>query len=533
MQVVRMFDVRLRFRGSALLLVAGMIACWAASPPAASAGQYEVVDACKRFGEAFGIRGLPAPRVNFGFRFEDRCQPTLDGSIALVAERESGGGLEWEIATHPDTTIRGLEYERSLQSPGSPRFSWQMVMVSASPLLPSENLEVISTPDPSFRTMVHHEPFFAAKAIVARFACASPQVLCTGTQAETARAEARDFTLTMEDKLVPGFTAPIGGSLFSADPVQGIRSVTYSAADVGSGIAGALLIFDDVDQALVPEPNGGKCVEPYVEMVPCRLAVSSSFQFDTKRIPDGTHEVQLALVDASGNRRESPAVLVEVRNTPSNAKSPEISGPAEVGGTLRATKGEWEGAPATFTYRWLRCPEAAERISECGPIAGATGTEYTLGREDLGTRALVEVTATNESGSESAFSDATSLVEESLDQTPPGLKGVRLSRKAFRVASARTALAAAAKTARGTLLSFSSSEAGRLSIAIARAGKRSAKPLAVLRREVRAGRGKLALSGRIGRRALRPGRYLLAVAVTDAAGNASKPAVLSLKVLAG
>lgn len=49
---------------------------------------------------------------------------------------------------------------------------------------------------------------------------------------------------------------------------------------------------------------------------------------------------------------------------------------------------------------------------------------------------------------------------------------------------------------------------------------RRAGPL--LRRQGRRGLNRLRFTGRIGRRALRPGRYRLLVRATDAAGNRSK-----------
>jgi hypothetical protein len=38
-------------------------------------------------------------------------------------------------------------------------------------------------------------------------------------------------------------------------------------------------------------------------------------------------------------------------------------------------------------------------------------------------------------------------------------------------------------------------------------------------------------SGRIGRRALKPGRYRVVISATDAAGNVSKRATLSFRVI--
>ena len=45
-----------------------------------------------------------------------------------------------------------------------------------------------------------------------------------------------------------------------------------------------------------------------------------------------------------------------------------------------------------------------------------------------------------------------------------------------------------------------------------------------------AGSARIALSGRVGRRAMRAGRYRLTLQVRDAAGNVSRPVRLSFRV---
>jgi hypothetical protein len=75
-----------------------------------------------------------------------------------------------------------------------------------------------------------------------------------------------------------------------------------------------------------------------------------------------------------------------------------------------------------------------------------------------------------------------------------------------------------------------------LSLAIVGLGRkkaRAAKPLATLTRTIQAGRGHVALSGRIGRKRLTAGRYRLEVSVTDAAGNTSEASSRAFTILAG
>ena len=51
-----------------------------------------------------------------------------------------------------------------------------------------------------------------------------------------------------------------------------------------------------------------------------------------------------------------------------------------------------------------------------------------------------------------------------------------------------------------------------------------------LTRRIGAGPARIALSGRVGRRAMRAGRYRLTLQVRDAAGNLSRPVRLRFRV---
>jgi hypothetical protein len=110
------------------------------------------------------------------------------------------------------------------------------------------------------------------------------------------------------------------------------------------------------------------------------------------------------------------------------------------------------------------------------------------------------------------------------DTTAPELGTVTLSRKRFRVARGATALSAAARA--GTTLRFTLSEAARMRIALRRVRAGHVKRVGALLRSEPAGPGRIAFSGRLGTRALRPGRYRMRITATDRAGNRSQPAVV-------
>lgn len=52
---------------------------------------------------------------------------------------------------------------------------------------------------------------------------------------------------------------------------------------------------------------------------------------------------------------------------PTPKTPPKISGPAEVGLTLTATRGTWTGSPTSFHFQWLRCDTTG---AACAAIPG-------------------------------------------------------------------------------------------------------------------------------------------------------------------
>lgn len=94
---------------------------------------------------------------------------------------------------------------------------------------------------------------------------------------------------------------------------------------------------------------------------------------------------------------------------------PTITGTAEVGITLVATRGTWNGKPTSFHFAWARCNTTG---AACLAIGGATAKIYTPTAGDIGHTLRVTVTAKNTSGSTTASSAATGIVPPS--GCPPG-----------------------------------------------------------------------------------------------------------------
>jgi hypothetical protein len=115
------------------------------------------------------------------------------------------------------------------------------------------------------------------------------------------------------------------------------------------------------------------------------------------------------------------------------------------------------------------------------------------------------------------------------DTQPPLISGFRSTRSAFAVARAATPRAARAK--RGTSLRYTLSENARVALKIQRKGRTRYRSVGTLRRAGVKGANRIRFSGRIGRRALRPGRYRIVATAVDLAGNRSAPKLARLRIL--
>jgi hypothetical protein len=105
---------------------------------------------------------------------------------------------------------------------------------------------------------------------------------------------------------------------------------------------------------------------------------------------------------------------VPPQNAPKLSLPPVISGTPQIGETLIASTGAWQGAPPlSFIYQWQKC-----NGSSCSDIAGATSQSYTIPPLiEVGESIRVVVTATNASATATGASVPTGPVPPPA--TPP------------------------------------------------------------------------------------------------------------------
>lgn len=110
---------------------------------------------------------------------------------------------------------------------------------------------------------------------------------------------------------------------------------------------------------------------------------------------DVGYVISVQVVAGNGNGTSQPAVSAATAPAsypaPVIIDMPTISGSAAVGNTLSAWRGNWSGAPTSYTFQWRRSGS---------PISGAEGSTYTVTADDIGYTISCRVTAYNAGGSD-------------------------------------------------------------------------------------------------------------------------------------
>lgn len=495
------------------LLAIALSALALGAPSPAVAGEYEVKLCSSGSAEDAGIvvgddnrNGEPSRGT-----FVVECGAS-SGGLRQRKVGEVGGGQHWTLLAPPDTRLRHVSYERRLSHNTQSFVEWNLF--APIPLFHVLDAGAGFPPDKK-EEFVLNSTFLEGD-----LACPFPAG-CPGGEFQV---QLHDLSVVLEDEAFPILFGPLVPSA-----ARGTTRIAFSATDAGSGLERATLFVDGAEAATSRDRNEEKCEHPFEVVVPCKQAINSFFPLDTTRLPDGQHQVQVSVADATGQETKSQPVTFTVRNAPIASRRPAISGAAAIGNQLSVDSGAWEGSPTSFSYQWLRCPAAVRlgEIAGCAPIPEATGAAYTPVAADGGQREVVAVTASNAAGSGSTLSAPSDVVvKPQRARQPPRLSHVVLSRRRFRVGLGFA-------KGRGTVLRFSSSRAGHLTIVIERMRGGKGKVVTKLAAPVRSGRSSVLLTGEFAGRRLRPGRYRITIAVRGDNGDVSAPARVACTVLPG
>ncbi len=164
-----------------------------------------------------------------------------------------------------------------------------------------------TTVDPRTRTPVTYTGLSASKIA---WGVECPGSGCgTGATLHSAWVAIYASTVTIDDT-----TAPSAASV--SIPARTWHGGTVSAAGSGTDSTGIRGFRWYVDGS----PFGGEVGRPracdYSRAAPCTNAANAPVTLDTTLLPDGSHSVRLAAVDAGGNATQSTPTTIAVDNTP-------------------------------------------------------------------------------------------------------------------------------------------------------------------------------------------------------------------------
>jgi hypothetical protein len=165
-----------------------------------------------------------------------------------------------------------------------------------------------------------------ASGVSMTLSCSLPDSTWTCNVASDVYLRVYGGKLTLRDETNPQISGAASGPLMTEAVVRGEQDLTVNATDTGSGLYRVQLLVDNAPaMSRTIDGNAGKCADvnvanadPYefAHPVPCRLSAGGTYSFDTRQLPEGTHNLKILLEDAAGNSATLSNRNVVVDNVP-------------------------------------------------------------------------------------------------------------------------------------------------------------------------------------------------------------------------
>jgi hypothetical protein len=127
--------------------------------------------------------------------------------------------------------------------------------------------------------------------------------------------------MLLNDPAPPAVTN-VAGPLLAAGTLRGAQSVSFNAADAGSGVhKGTLLVDGNAVTDQVLDANGGACADlgvapdqrpSFANTQPCPPAVSGALTLNTDALAPGAHALTVRVADAAGNQAVAATSTITV-----------------------------------------------------------------------------------------------------------------------------------------------------------------------------------------------------------------------------
>lgn len=304
----------------------------AATPTPANAGTYDVYGCRTPAGPDASLSGWTGTaNAVAGVSIQNSCS---SGSGYFGGEVTAGPAArnqpaQWRFESPPNTTIEHYALLRSVRSTAAPGgaksygFFEDEVSVDAQHLIETcAPATVSAVPCTAFGDENNQSSSANqldrsnrnARRLFALVQCTSYTTCGASPSPGNFRIYQSEIGLT--ETIAPLVSGLSGTLVAAAGSVGGVRSVEFSASDLGGGVEGAEVLVDGVSVASQGmEGQGAGCRRPFVATVPCPLTTSAELPLDTSRLADGLHRVQAQVTDAAGNVGRSGSVVISTKNS--------------------------------------------------------------------------------------------------------------------------------------------------------------------------------------------------------------------------
>ena len=213
------------------------------------------------------------------------------------------------------------------------------------------------------------------------FECNGDGSCTTGATIHSARAAIYSGRVTITDPTAPLIDSPSGQLVTESGYHRGTESATVNGSD-GTGLKALRVYIDKIERA----NQALSC--NYTKPIPCSnpssaqaLSVDLSATVDGARvIPDGTHSVEVAAIDAAGNETRSTARSIVVDATAPAAPSALATSIGSTWQPARQFTATWthpSGQIAPIdTAHWTLCPAGNTTgcVTGSSPVSSVSGT---------------------------------------------------------------------------------------------------------------------------------------------------------------